>query len=91
MTAVVPDSQALRAWLAALPANEKTEIRAKRHAWIGRPRMAYLVGRSFAGDRVVLAAIEQFGQCRWSGGRWQVERAQLSLFPSEKRERERPI
>lgn len=91
MTAVVPDSQALRSWLAALPATEKTEIRAKRHAWIGRPRMAYLVGRSFVGDRVVLAAIELFGQCRWSGGRWHVDRVQLSLFPSEKPPQERPI
>ena len=85
MTAVVPDSPALRTWLGALPADDKPEIRAKRHPWLGRPRMLYLVGRSHRGDTLVLQVIELFGQCRWvggSGGRWQIERAQLSLFPS---------
>ncbi len=82
MTAVVPDSKELRSALEALPEERKQEIRAKRHPWIGPRRMLIVIGRSFAGDGIVRDLVDQFGQCRWSGGRWHIDKAQLSLFPS---------
>jgi len=84
VSAVVPDSAALRTWLGGLKPEAKRSIRVKRHPWLLR-RMLIVSGRDFAGDRLVRDLVEQFGSCRWSAGRWHVDKAQLSLFPSTRR------
>lgn len=81
MTAVLPDSPALRSALKALPDDRKKELRAKRHPWIGPARMVILTARTWAGDALVGELVERFGSCRWDDGRWHIQRAQLSLFP----------
>ena len=80
VTAVVPDSKALQHALEALPPERKRELLLKRHPWEGL-RMLVISGKSWAADDLIRCLVEQFGSCRWSGGRWHVDRAQLSLFP----------
>ncbi len=79
MTAIVPDSERLRGDLRSLPPSVKTQIRAKRHPWLLRPRMLILRSSSAAGERAVNALVERFGECWWERGRWRVRRAQLRL------------
>jgi len=79
VTVIVPDSPKLQEAIEALPADRKGELRAKRHPWIGPGRMVILQSATWAGDALVQDLAEQFGRCKWSRGRWEVERVQLSF------------
>jgi hypothetical protein len=79
VTVIVPDSPRLRRALEELADDRKADLRTKRHPWIGPGRMLILQGLTWAGDELVRDLAEQFGKCRWSRGRWEVERVQLSF------------
>lgn len=79
VTSIVPDSAKLRSALRALPPAEKDQIRAKRHPWIGRPRMVILGSSSLAGEKLVRRLVDEFGECWWYAGRWRTKKTQLRL------------
>lgn len=79
MTTLVPDSAKLREELGQLPPAEKATIRAKRHPWLGRPRMVRLVSVAAEGEAVIAELARRHGVCRWERGAWRVKREQLRL------------
>jgi hypothetical protein len=66
----------LKQELGSLPEEVRTTIRARRHP---QPGLAVLVSRSVAGDQALRQLVDRYGQVRWDGSGWRVQRPQLRL------------